>query len=194
MAEPTWTTVHIGGALPANLIEAFLDAADYFYDCDGDFDEESIRAAASENRSLMLQGNVNYGNPEVLVAFCRKHGLPFWLHFDSGYEWDAGIQTWRPGDDAVAEHGATDQGNEPEMSLQELRAAAKAGKTLADVIDHMTRFESDWVPAITIAPAIPDEVEGEPIGAIAPDGTRFDHWDERLRSAGCTPVYAGDAS
>lgn len=29
----------------------------------------------------------------------------------------------------------------------------------------------------------------EPIGAVAPDGTRIDHWDERLRAAGCIAAY-----
>lgn len=32
----------------------------------------------------------------------------------------------------------------------------------------------------------------EPIGAIMPDGTRLDTWDERLRAAGGSAIYPGD--
>lgn len=186
MTEMTWTTMHIGGSLPSDKIDDLIEAADCFCNRDGDFDEKGIRLAANENRSLCMQGDVNYGNPETLIDFCQNNNLPFWLHFGSGYEWDAGVQIWKPGDDGITEHGATDQGREPDISLQELRRAEKAGKTLSDVIADMARFENDWVPAI----AIVEMVEAnEPIGAITPSGDRLDRWDERLRASGCTPVY-----
>jgi hypothetical protein len=31
--------------------------------------------------------------------------------------------------------------------------------------------------------------DNEPIGAITPDGQYLDRWDERLRAAGCSPIY-----
>jgi hypothetical protein len=41
-----------------------------------------------------------------------------------------------------------------------------------------------------IAPSSEDA--NEPVGAILPDGTRIDQWDERLRAAGATPLYRDD--
>lgn len=35
----------------------------------------------------------------------------------------------------------------------------------------------------------PIESDREPVGAITPEGERLDRWDERLRAAGCIPIY-----
>jgi hypothetical protein len=158
MSEPTWTTMHIGGTLPANKIEELLEwAENHFYDKDGDWTEEDVRIAANENRSILLQGQVNYGNPEGLVDFCQEIGLPFWLHFDAGPEWDAGIQTWKPGGQ-VEECSASAQGSEPVISLQELRRILKDDVyDLKDTVENLALFESDKVPPITIGEPVADE-------------------------------------
>jgi hypothetical protein len=195
MAEMTWTTMHIGGAIPENRIDELVEIiSSYFHDAqDIPEDEDAVRAVIAKNESLFIQGSVNYGNPEELKDFCQQYGLPYWCHFDAGYEWDAGINIWRPGFEKEEDCAASAQGYTPDVTLGELRLFAKQGETLADVIAHAERFTAEAVPPLTIGAPVADEAEAEveedPIGAIAPDGTRLDHWDERLRAAGCTPVY-----
>jgi hypothetical protein len=155
MTEMTWTTMHIGGALPADKIDDLIGAIleDFHEIANGptqEDDEELVREAAGEAISLLVQGQVNHGDPDAVVAFCQKHGLIYWLHFDAGYEWDSGIQIWSPGADRIEEIGASAQGYSPMVDLSSLRIWADGGNTLQHFIDDASRFESHKVPPLTI--------------------------------------------
>jgi hypothetical protein len=148
----TWTTMHIGGALPASKIEELVDLIDrYFYDVqEAPENEADLRDNIRENKILFLQGQVNYGNPEELTAFCRENKLPYWLHFDAGYEWDPGIQVWHPDFPAVIECAASGQGYTPVIELATLKENLKNGSTLADVVGGLQVYTSEHCPPMTI--------------------------------------------
>jgi hypothetical protein len=158
MAEMTWTTMHIGGALPASKIEELIDLLDCFSDAQEKPDDESdLRDNIRENKSLLLQGQVNYGNPEELVNFCQDNKLPYWLHFAHGYEWDPGIQIWHPDFPKVLECAASEQGYAPVIELAMLRANLKNGSTLADVVGGLEVYTSERCPPMTIIEDVKEE-------------------------------------
>ena len=162
MSEPTWTTMHIGGALPLNRIEELIEAIDGdFYEMAGDCSIGAVKAAADEAASMCVQGQVNHGNPQGVIAFCRANGLPYWLHFDAGYEWDSGIQIWKPGNEKEDECPASAQGYTPTVDLSTLRIWAKAGLTLQHIIDNVARFESGAVPPLTPSSAMSTRCRGQ---------------------------------
>ncbi|UGY15213.1 hypothetical protein HAP48_0042930 [Bradyrhizobium septentrionale] len=186
MPDTTWTTMRVGGALPSDKIEALLEAIenDFSYECqEAPDDEEDLRAIVAKGESVKLQAHV-YGNPDRVVAFCKENGLPFWMHCEAGYEWDAFISIWAPGMAKEEECPASGQGYTPQVDLSTLRTWA--GNGILMLIKDVERFESERVPPLTITEMVED---GEPFGAITPSGDRLDHWDERLRAADCTPIY-----
>lgn len=157
MSEVTWTTMHIGGPLPADKIEDLLDMIDGAFSemAAGPDDGNQVRDAVKAKESLFLQGQVNYGNPECVTTFCKEHSLTYWLHFDAGCEWDAGIQIWKPGDEAEQECPASAQGYTPTVDFSTLQIWNRQGLTLQHVIDDTARFLSEAVPPLTIV--------GEPV-------------------------------
>lgn len=153
----TWTTMHIGGSLPSNLIEEFLDCLheDFFDISEGptsDRPEEDLRVVAAACQSLVLQGHVCGGEPDAIKGFCVANNLTYWLHFDAGYEWDAGIVIWCPDDPKAIELASSgdNSGRLPSISIDDLRASLMIGSALSDVIDRMARFEPNKVPALVI--------------------------------------------
>lgn len=193
MADTTWTTMHIGGALPSHKIDDFLEAigSDFSYEVqEAPDDKDELRALVAKGDNVTLQAHV-YGNPDAVTAFCKENNLVFWQHCEAGYEWDSFITIWAPGMEKEQECPASGQGYSPQIELATLRSWAKlSSSTLQTIIDETARFESDKVPPLTITEMV--EV-GEPIGAVTPNGDRLDHWDERLRASGCTPVYKMEA-
>jgi hypothetical protein len=169
MSEPTWTTMHIGGALPADKIEELIDRIheDFVQEVqEAPESDDEIRAVVSKGKSLFLQANVNCGNPDAVIAFCIDNNLTYWLHYDAGYEWDSGIQIWVPGASAVPEEcPASAQGYTPVVDLATMRIWAKQGLTLQHVIDETARFESEKVPPLTIVEMAKTE---DAIGAEQP--------------------------
>jgi hypothetical protein len=163
MAESTWTTMHIGGTLPASkiadLVEAIID--DFHEIAEGPNtidDNRYVSDVANRNESLLVQGQVNCGNPDAVIDFCVGNDLPFWLHFDAGYEWDSGIQIWKPGTH-VEECPASAQAYGPMISLHELESLPE-GTNIMDAIENLQRFTSDKVPPLTIVEDAADEQEG----------------------------------
>ena len=154
MTEMTWTTMHIGGALPSNRIDELIERIheDFVQDAqDAPESEDEVRAVVGKGESLFLQAHVNYGNPDAVVAFCIENNLTYWLHYDAGPEWDSGIQIWKPDASTVPEEcPASAQGYTPVVDLATMRIWEKQGLTLQHVIDETARFETDKVPPLTI--------------------------------------------
>ena len=152
MGDTTWTTMHVGGALPSNKIEDFLDEikTDFSYECESAPDsEEDIRATVKDGTNLVLQAHVS-GSPDNVIRFCKENGMPFWVHYDAGYEWDSYIVIWRPGMAREEECPASAQGYSPQVDLADLRRALKDGRSLEQVIEDTASFESAKVPPLTI--------------------------------------------
>ncbi|WP_439398547.1 hypothetical protein ACRQ5Q_14665 [Bradyrhizobium sp. PMVTL-01] len=152
MADTIWTTMHIGGALPSNLIEDFLDEikTDFSYECQSAPDsEDDIRVIVKDRVSLLLQAHVA-GSPDNVIRFCKDHGMPFWVHYDAGYEWESYIVIWRPSMVKEEECPASSQGYTPQADLADLRRWLAAGWTLERAVEEVSRFESSNVPALTI--------------------------------------------
>jgi hypothetical protein len=164
MAESTWTTMHIGGTLPASKIADLVEAiiGDFHEIAEGPNtidDNRYVSDVANRNESLLVQGQVNYGNPETVIDFCQKNNLPLWLHFDAGPEWDSGIQIWQPGWPDVEQCEASAQGYVPVISLNELESLPE-GTNIMDTIENLQRFTSEKVPPLTIVEDAADEQEG----------------------------------
>ncbi|WP_079601907.1 hypothetical protein [Bradyrhizobium erythrophlei] len=175
----TWTTMHIGGPIPASKIDDLLATIedDFSEMAIGPDDENQVRDVANKNESLILQGQVNCGNPATVIDFCVENDLPFWLHFDAGYEWDSGIQIWKPGTH-VEECSASAQGYEPTLNLKELRGRESSGEYLREVIDDLARFESDKVPPLTIK-------DGDGQGCCASCRAKGLAWDQPTETGYC---------
>jgi len=153
MTEMTWTTMRIGGELPADKIEELHEIvtgefSDLQYD-EG-FGIDNLKEVAAAGKSLFIQGSANDGNPQATADFCRNNNLTFWLHYDAGYEWDAGIQTWKPGMDEFKECCASAQGYGPAIDLAELRLYLARGDDLLTVVEALAPFDADAVPPLTI--------------------------------------------
>lgn len=151
MSDTTWTTMHIGGSLPSDKIEEFLEAIKEEFSYEAQTrpdDEKEIREAVAKGESILLQAHV-VGQPEEVICFCQQNNLTYWLHYDAGYEWDAGIEIWKPGADRVETCGASGQGYEPMISLQELRKL-DSNTFVRETVAELARFEAERVPPLTI--------------------------------------------
>lgn len=159
MTEMIWTTMHIGGALPENRIEALTEAVHSdFSEHTADSPDHGHEDAIEEKRSVCFQGYVNYGDPDEVVAFCWQHDLPYWLHFEAkGGVTDGGIQVWAPGMEKALEETATSETYEPVATLDDMRRAKAAGLTLDQVIEKVERFDPNKVPPLTLGPSWIDD-------------------------------------
>lgn len=97
MSEPIGMSIEIGGALPANLIEEFLDSIkDVLGDIEyGPLTEDELLKEVG--RPIKWGGVSNYGMCDEIVAFCEKHNLSYVHHSDAKYEYDASVAYWTPG-------------------------------------------------------------------------------------------------
>jgi hypothetical protein len=145
--------MRIGGELPIDKIEELRkivtsEFSDLQYD-EG-FGIDNLKEVAAPGKSLFIQGSVNDGNPQATADFCRSNSLAFWLRYDAGYEWDAGIQIWKPGMDEFKECCASARGYGPMIDLTELRLYLARGDDLLTVVEALAPFEADAVPPLTI--------------------------------------------
>lgn len=145
MGEMTWTSVCVGGAIPQNLIDELNEIVEEEFSDLEDFDiAETIEAG----QSVIFVGNVNYGNPEELLAFCHKHDLPYWHWFESGRgQWSSMIHVWRPGwDEERVVYSNTDY--EP---LADMKDIAEFG-SVAVLLLWLHECKADAVPPLTMGP------------------------------------------
>lgn len=153
MGEMTWTSVCVGGAIPQNLIDELAEIVEEEFSDLEDFD---IVDAIEAGKSVIFVGNVNYGNPEELLAFCHKHDLPYWHWFDSGRgQWSSMINVWRPGWDEPAREVFSNTEYEPLVGLKDI---AEFG-SVAVLMLWLHECKADAVPPLTLA--LPKLTEGE---------------------------------
>lgn len=148
MAEDTWTSIEIGGAIPQNLIATLVDLVEEDF---GDLEcapEDAIHDALRDKKSVNFTGNVNYGNPDQICAFCQDHGLSYWLWCDDGYEWSSLIKVWRPGYEEELTIGADSQSREPLIGIGEIMQF----ESLAKLKEWAETFTQEATPALTEGP------------------------------------------
>lgn len=139
MGEWVHTEICIGGNASATVAEelATLLAAEF---------SETDQPEA-ERHWLHAHGQRNYGNADEVEEFCQEHGLAYVLTWSSCSAFDAGMHAWRPGMEEAADFGGDDL---PTMGLRELEREAKAGKTLADVIQAMSIADAKALPPYVV--------------------------------------------
>lgn len=145
MAEDTWTSMEIGGAIPQNFITTLIDLVEEDF---GDLEvspEDAIHEALRDKTSVNFTGNVNYGNPDQVARFCQDHGLPYWLWCDDGYEWASMIKVWRPGFEAELSIGADSQTREPLIGIGEIMRF----ESLAKLKEWAETFTQGATPPLT---------------------------------------------
>lgn len=141
MGEYVHTDITIGGTVSAEV------AAELREVLGADFEEISESGAR-----LYASGQCNYGNADDTEAFCQEHGLPYVLTWASCGAFDSGMHAWRPGMEAAADF----EGDEdPAITLAGLKHDAKAGKSLADIIEALSIGDASTLPPYV-------EEEGEP--------------------------------
>jgi hypothetical protein len=148
MAEETWTSIEIGGAIPQNLIPELIDLVEQEF---GDLEvspEDAIHDALRDKTSVNFTGNVNYGNPDEVCGFCQEHGLPYWLWCDDGYEWASMIKIWRPGFEEELSIGADSQSRDPLIAIGEIMKF----ESLAKLKAWAETFTQNATPALTEGP------------------------------------------
>jgi hypothetical protein len=148
MAEDTWTSIEIGGAIPQNLIPELIDLVEQEF---GDLEvspEDAIHDALRDKTSVNFTGNVNYGNPDEVCGFCQEHGLPYWLWCDDGYEWASMIKIWRPGFEEELSIGCNSQTREPLIPID----AVMKFESLAKLKAWAETFTQKATPALTEGP------------------------------------------
>jgi hypothetical protein len=98
MSEPIGITIEIGGDLPANRIEGFLEALrSECYDVVGPSTENELRNKTGRNQTIKINATANFGNCDDLMIFCRKNKLGYIHHCEAKYEYEAEITYWVPG-------------------------------------------------------------------------------------------------
>ena len=105
----------------------------------------------------------NYGIAEGLEEFCREAGLTYQKAWDgvSGC-FCCGVEMYRPADSCL-EKMPTNSEREAVMSAGEMERHHAAGKSLADVIALLRRYDASNVPPLTLAPAVNEA--NVPVGA-----------------------------
>lgn len=98
MSEPIGMAISIGGTLPTNLLEEFIDLIkDEISDVnEGPLTVEDLKTEAGTT-CLNWQGTSNYGLCPALTKFCRKHKLSYHQSSDAKDEYDASVEYWVPG-------------------------------------------------------------------------------------------------
>jgi len=90
-------TIEIGGELPANLIDEFLQAFnEECYDITGPTTKSGLRKEAGKT-SIKWYAMANLGECDDLKAFCKEHKLGYIHHTSASDEYNASLSYWIPG-------------------------------------------------------------------------------------------------
>jgi hypothetical protein len=158
MSEVTWTTMFIGGPVPANKIEEFITIVDnYFVPQDANDDGEWFHGVLKSRLRLELADSQNFGNVDELETFCALYGLSYWKHWEAvSGQFEAGIAVKRPNEPLI-ECTATSDNGQPALALFELEHRMHQGWSLGDVVTDLRRFDPHLVPPLTIGADVTDE-------------------------------------
>jgi hypothetical protein len=170
MAEMTWTTLAIGGHVPANKLAEFRELCDEYFGGFGAVDKpkDLIDRALRDGESVTFADTLDFGNADELEAVCKRWGLTYWKHWDAvGGQFDSGIEIWRPGMERAKEQTATCEQDQPALTMSQLQALAEQGHTLQQVIEMLDEFSATKVPPLTIGLDYHEEDENEDSGVAA---------------------------
>jgi hypothetical protein len=144
------TRVVFGGTIKRSQMNRLAEAMQSDW---GDWEDahEELTDAISEGRAAVgFTGESSGGYAQEFVDLLDELGLSWRREADGNYEFDGEITVCDP-ERGERTFPATTDADEPTTTLANLRAAAKAGKTLQDVISQLA--EAEWQPpALTIAP------------------------------------------
>lgn len=97
MSDPVGVTVHIGGTLPADHIEAFLECVSNDIDnLQGQYTREELEAISGKS-AARFDGTANYGICDEITDFCEKHDMPYTISAEACGGYDSDITFWVPG-------------------------------------------------------------------------------------------------
>jgi hypothetical protein len=149
MVEMTWTSLKIGGALPENMIDELAELIEERFHDQSEDPKHLIVTALHDGTAVEFTGNVNYGNPEEVVAFCHEHDLTYWHWSDSGPEWSSNIVIWNPAmQDKISDVPADSQSYEPLVEMKTLMQF----ENLQDLRAFALAHTADAVPPLTYGP------------------------------------------
>ena len=149
MAEMIYTTATIGGKLTRKHAQELADIIDdEFLDMyNEDTTINMILAAAKEGKSLVVAGNVNYGEPDETRNYLERKRMPHVVTYCAGGEFNAAGYAYRNG--KTISFDADDSGR-PVVTVQGLKKAEAEGKTLKKVLKEIEACQHEKVPAIVL--------------------------------------------
>jgi hypothetical protein len=144
MSDYVFATIEIGGALPAALVGALLEAikrdgakADIGLDEPEEVTEDFLwQAHRGKDTLRLMDENANYGAFPEVETFCRQHSLTYSRWSDAKHEYDATQTTWQPGMKDPANF-LTNKDRELVAPLSQLEGYVRQGLTLEQVIDRL---------------------------------------------------------
>lgn len=146
--------IEIGGpirkTLLAKLVEAAGEQGVLFNTTDELLTVKDLEAAIAAGKSINLyDSQASWGKFDDLQEFCRTRGLTFKRTCDATDEYDGEMEFWRPGMQKPLLQ-LTDSDNIPTITVEGLRKAEAAGKTLAEVIADLSAADQP-VPPLSLA-------------------------------------------
>jgi hypothetical protein len=121
MSEPIGTCIEIGGALPASLIEAFLECVENDIDnCIGPYTREMLEEEVDGTTSIRYDGTVDKGICNELIRFCKRHNLTYVTHAEARGEYEADTSYWSPGME-MEESFKTNSDNNPIIDASDIK-------------------------------------------------------------------------
>lgn len=130
MTEMMGVTIVIGGNIEhekwCEFIEAFEELA--LFDDYGIYDGR-----------LTGSGESNYGDTSAVQSLCEEYNLSYRASSDARYEYDGDVTVYHPGM-AESQTRLADQSGNAAVTLDSLKEAHDAGRTLADLIVQFQPF------------------------------------------------------
>ena len=165
MGEYVWTSVVIGGKLSRRTADKLAEFEEEFEDS-GD-----VADAIKQKYAVCFQGLVNFGNPNELLTFCRKHKLAYnstWAAQCGAF--GSGMEYWFPDMKEPVQVDADDDGRAV-VTIRALQDKLKEGRTLADVIAQYERADSQKIPPLELRVRESGKHK-KPVKSIAPKKRR----------------------
>jgi hypothetical protein len=144
MGEYVWTSIVIGGKLSRRTADKLAEFEQEFEDS-GD-----VKDAIKQSYAVCFQGEVNFGNPDELLTFCRVHKLAYnssWAAKCGAF--GSGMEYWFPDMEEPVQVDA-DEDCRAVITIRDLQNELKAGKTLAEVVGQFERADHRKIPPLEL--------------------------------------------
>jgi hypothetical protein len=146
MGEYVWTSIVIGGKLSRKVADKLAAFEEEFEDS-GD-----VADAIEQKQAVCFQGEVNFGNPDKLLTFCRAHKLAYnssWAAKCGAF--GSGMEYWFPDMKEPVQVDADDD-SRPVITIRELQVELEVGTTLAEVVARFELADHKKIPPLELKP------------------------------------------